>query len=372
MRIDFGFKLTRLEVAVKRHQLETPVRTSFGVMTSRPAVFVRVTDQSGTQGYGEIWCNFPSCGAEHRAALFETEIAPRIRDLEFTSPQSALAHMEKSLRVLKLQTGEVGPICQAIAAADIAIWDMIARRAGKPLYRVLGGNSPKMQVYGSGINPEGVVHTVQRLQSEGYTKFKLKVGFSAERDTENVKYLVEQLRPQDEFMVDANQAWSLQLAREALTQIEEFSPKWVEEPLPADSPIESWLELKSRHNLKIAGGENYDTMEQYKTATEIGFLDFVQPDICKWGGMTGCLEVARHAANQGSTMCPHSLGAGIALAASAHLLAASNQPGILEVDGNPNPLREDIFPIRPQEGVITLTDQPGLGVDPDLMASFFD
>ncbi len=372
MAIDLSVTLKKLEVAVKRHPLDTPVRTSFGVMTSRPAVFVRVTDASGIVGYGEIWCNFPACGAEHRAALFATEVAPRVKDISFASPKVALDHANAALHILKLQTGEVGPICQAIAALDIAIWDVVARRAGVPVYEAMGGQDAEVQVYGSGINPDDVTDTVARLQREEYTRFKLKVGFGLDRDMENVARLTEQLRPNDSFMLDANQAWDFGTAVDALSRIEPFAPFWIEEVLAADTPAETWMALKSRTEIKFAGGENYDTRAAYDAACDAGFLDIIQPDVCKWGGLTGGLEVADYSASKQTLMCPHSLGAGVALAASAHLLAASGQPGFLEVDGNPNPLREDIFPITPAAGSVTLSDLPGLGVRTDLIDSFFE
>ena len=98
-----------------------------------------------------------------------------------------------------------------------------------------------------------------------------------------------------------------------------------------------------------------------------GYLQFVQPDVGKWGGISGGLEVARSALAHGVAYCPHWLAGGIGLAASMHALAASGSVGgYAEVDANPNPLREEVFAFDVVDGWVTLSDAPGLGIEPDL------
>ena len=100
---------------------------------------------------------------------------------------------------------------------------------------------------------------------------------------------------------------------------------------------------------------------------DTGNIQVIQPDACKWGGITGCLSVARNALSAGRRYCPHYLGGGIGLLASAHLLAAAGGDGLLEVDNNFNPLRDGLaqpFP-RLENGQFMLSNAPGLGVEPD-------
>jgi L-alanine-DL-glutamate epimerase-like enolase superfamily enzyme len=94
----------------------------------------------------------------------------------------------------------------------------------------------------------------------------------------------------------------------------------------------------------------------------------VQPDLGKWGGFSRCLGVADRVSDAGLTFCPHWLGGGVGLLASAHLLAAAGGNGLLEIDSNPNPLRDELAgPLRKLDsGMCTLTDAPGLGEIPDL------
>lgn len=97
-----------------------------------------------------------------------------------------------------------------------------------------------------------------------------------------------------------------------------------------------------------------------------GSLRFVQPDVGKWGGVTGCLRVARAAAQAGLHYCPHWLGGAIGLMASLHLKAGEGGPGWVEIDSNPNPLRESFGDAMPavHDGHVLLADAPGIGLEP--------
>ncbi|NJO38566.1 MAG: mandelate racemase/muconate lactonizing enzyme family protein, partial [Rhizobiales bacterium] len=128
-----------MEVAVYRAPIGRPVQTAFGTMTDRPAVIVRALERDGTAGFGEVWCNFPPCGAEHRASLVTSTIAPLVVGRHWASPQVLFRDLSVRLHKLALQAGEPGPIAQVIAGVDIALWDLVARRAGQPLWRLLGG-----------------------------------------------------------------------------------------------------------------------------------------------------------------------------------------------------------------------------------------
>src|SRR5580765_525099 len=184
--------IARVTAHVLRWPVKVPVRTSFGVMHDRPAVLVRVEDAEGAHGWGEAWCNFPSCGAEHRARLIETLLAPLVVGRSFRSPRAACDELSARTAVLAIQSGEPGPIAQAIAGVDIALHDLAARRRGLPLWRHLaradgeGAGKAGVPVYASGINPERPGETVVALRAAGYTAFKLKVGFGAERDVANL------------------------------------------------------------------------------------------------------------------------------------------------------------------------------------------
>ena len=120
--------------------------------------------------------------------------------------------------------------------------------------------------------------------------------------------------------------------------------------------------------MRLAGGENLIGRGAFDAAIRARHLGVVQPDVAKWGGVSGCFAVAQAVMEAGLCYCPHFLGSGIGLAASAHLLAAAGGEGLLEVDVNPNPLRSELAPSWPvvEQGTLTLPGAPGLGIEPDL------
>lgn len=362
-------KLSRVETFVFRAPIDTPVQTSFGIMRDRPAVFVRLTDAEGAEGWGEVWCNFPTVGAEHRARLVDSVFAPLLVGKTFASPEMAYLSLSSQTEVLAIQAAEPGPIAQCVAGLDIALWDLHAKRLGQPLWKLLGGKSPAIRVYASGLNPTAPEKLAAERLAEGYRAFKLKIGFGLDRDRANLGALRGVIGDLP-LMVDANQAWDLETAAESAQALEEFQLGWLEEPLRADRPWSEWESLASKTSIKLAGGENMASFATFEAALESHAFGVLQPDIAKWGGFTGCLTVAKKIISHRTRYCPHYLGAGIGLLASAHLLAAVGGDGMLEVDANPNPLRSLTCGSlgRVDEGFAKLTGDAGLGLSIDLAA----
>ena len=372
--VDSAFSVERIEVFVFRAPAVPPVQTSFGIMRDRPAVLLRVTDAQGAFGWGEVWCNFPVVGAEHRARMAATYLRPLVCGQRFASPLACFEVLTAKLAVLALQCGEPGPLHQIVAGLDVALWDMLARRADLPLWRLLSDGTldrpPPVPLYASGINPTEPGKLAAAKLAEGYRAFKLKVGFGAERDAANLQEVRDVIGPDTPFMVDANQAWGIEEAVAAGRRMERFGLGWLEEPVRADASATDWTRLAAEQPLRLAGGENLTGLPQFDEFIGASGMQVMQPDLGKWGGFSGCLQVGRRTLRQGKTFCPHWLGGGIGLTASFHLKAAVGGPGYVEVDANPNPLREQlatpVFSLI--DGAVQLGERPGLGVEPDLVA----
>ena len=249
---------------------------------------------------------------EHpRARLLETVIGPLILNRTFDSAEASFKHMSACTAVLAIQSGERGPMAQVIAGVDLAIWDLLACRVRLPLGKLLGGTSDVVPVY----------------------------------------------------------AWGLTTALHMADRLRELAPAWPEEPLRADRPISEWQALASSTRIPLAAGENLIGAAAFESMIDSGALRVVQPDLAKWGGISGNLPVIERIHETALRHCPHFLGAGIGQLASAHMLAARERPGgMLEVDANNNPLRSALSPAigRVRDGVVQLGDRPGLGIDPDI------
>lgn len=362
-----SFTIRSIEAFCYRYPLATPVVTSFGKMLNRPAVFVRAVDEDGVEGWGEAWSNFPAPGAEHRARLVNEVFAPGLVGRRFDSPAQAFEVLTKGTEVLALQCGEPGPFAQAVSGIDLALWDLSARRRRSPLWRLLGGQSRRIKVYASGINPGGAARTAEAALARGHRALKLKVGFGAETDLSNLAAL-RAIVGAGMLAADANQGWSVDQALEMLPRLAAFDLRWLEEPIRADRPREEWRRLRASATMPIAAGENISSVEGFKDVLAEDVLGVVQPDIAKWGGLSACAGVARDILKAGKTFCPHYLGGGIGLLASAHLLAGIGGDGWLEVDANDNPLRDRFCGAvaNVTDGTIVLGEEPGLGFTPDL------
>lgn len=352
-----------------RIPLETPVVTSFGTMRARSALFIAIDDTEGHRGWGEVWCNFPDSGALHRYRLLHEVFVPLMVNQPTAHPVRLMADVKMKTRILRLQTAEYGPLDQCAAGLDCALWDLYARQHGQPLYQVLGGTGSRMPVYASGINPSGVQETIALAQQAGHTAFKVKVGFGEDVDRHTLQ-VAREVVGYHFLAADANQAWSIDTALHMGDMLDAFELQWLEEPIAADSADSDWQRLCQALRTPLAAGENMNRLSDFERATCTWGLQYMQPDLAKWGGISECMQVVEMCKKQGITYCPHYLGGGIGLMASAHLLAASNQSGWLEMDVNPNPLRSEVLGehLQVHDGHVTLSSAPGLGFDPDLQA----
>jgi len=362
-------RIARVEAHVFRFPVKVPVRTSFGVMADRPALFVQVHDTDGASGWGEVWCNFPGCGAEHRARLVHSVMAPLLQGQAFDGPAAAWQALTRRTEVLAIQSGEPGPMAQAIAGIDLALWDLAARRAGQPLWRYLGGGQARIPVYASGINPDGALELAQRMRAAGHRAFKLKVGFGMQRDIDNLHALRLGLGDDTPLMADANQAWALDDALAMAPRMASVGLGWLEEPLRADRPWGEWQQLRAAAPMPLAGGENLAGDAAFDAAIAAKVFGVLQPDVAKWGGISACWPVVQRTRAAGLRYCPHYLGGGLGLLASAHLLAAAGGNGLLEIDANENPLRSALSPglSRIDDGWVALDETPGIGAPADVV-----
>ena len=370
------YEIKHVEAILLRAKIEVPVQTSFGTMYDRPALLVRISDVDGCVGHGEIWCNFPSRGAEYKASLLVTEFAHWLKGRRFSSPAEVFDGLTAAFTVLGLQTADPGTLLQVIAGVDQALWDMVARRQGMRLCALFGAPGDAVKAYASGIHPKEARERVQLARESGFTAFKVKVGFGEEIDQAGLAVARELIGEDHQLMIDANQAWmSPQQAADNINALSHFDLKWIEEPLRASAAPSQWQELNRMISVPLAGGENLPTLNAVDAYQAQALFAFVQPDIGKIGGFTGLLRIFgdRDTAQSPSksVYCPHWLGGMVGLAASAHLLTVIGDAGLLEVDVNDNPIREsladwDLWPSN--GGRIELPEDDGIGIVPDLPA----
>jgi len=364
-----AIRIARIRIHVFSAPMDKPVVASFGAIDRRAAAMVAVEDAGGAVGWGDIWGNFPSITMEYRARLAGRLLPDLLLGKTVDDIPAHYAAAMRQVRVLAIQSGEYGPVAAVVAAADQALWDLAARRRGLPLRRLLAADArDRIPAYASGLNPDDGPEMAGQARQAGFRNFKLKVGFGDSTDRGNVAAIRRDMQQGERLFVDANQRWDLETAQAAAGWLADEGVGWLEEPMRADAPDADWRRLRAAMRLPLAGGENLADHGLIDRA--LGWLDIMQPDVGKWGGVSDNTAIARRALAAGRIYCPHWLAGGLGLLHSANILAAVGGGGLLEMDVNPNPLRDAVTAgaLRLADGHVRLPDGPGLGVEVDLRA----
>lgn len=356
--------IARIDIYVLQDDKPAAVRASFGTFTQRTVLLVKVQDQFGHAGWGEIWSGFPAFGAYHRAAMVEKLVGPWALGRTLENIPALQDEWEAALLPMLRLAGEPGPIAQVLAGLDCALWDLSARVQGVPLYRLLGGEARPLRAYASGVSPSLSREQLDGLRAAGFRAFKFKAGFKEDSALDDLEHTVAMLTADEIAMIDANCGWTPDDAHRALARIQSLPLQWNEEPIGCERSAAEWRALRAASAHPFAGGENLLSLEAFRAAFE--WLDVIQPDLGKWGGVSRVMPLAKEVMARGLRYCPHAFGSTVGLALAAHVLCAAGGDGILEMDANPNPLRtlSGTF-ASPVEGYLTPPGSAGIGVDPD-------
>ena len=159
-------------------------------------------------------------------------------------------------------------------------------------------------------------------------------------------------------------------AIDTLTALSDYTIDFIEEPLRADAPMSHWKKLSEATSVPIAGGENITSLSSFVDFMDNGKMKVVQPDVAKWGGVSGAIEIGKQSESRDVMCAMHYMGSGLGLAASIHTLAAIGGKGPVELDANPNPLRTDLgeIDLNVTNGTLSVPAGPGHGFIPDASA----
>jgi len=213
-----ALRIRSIEALALEVPLVRTVSTPMMAIRSLVSLLVAVRDADGVEGWGEIWCNFPRFGIHHRARLLKEVFAPSLVGRKFASPAEAWASMNASSNILRLQSGEPGPIAAVIAGIDIALHDIAAKKARLPLWRMLGGKSGRVPVYaslGRGLEPR---LTAERCLERGFRGFKLHSAGEIADHVAAVRPMRRLLGPSCELMLDVNSSWDAEAAIATIAQ----------------------------------------------------------------------------------------------------------------------------------------------------------
>ncbi len=294
-----------------------------------------------------------------------------------------------------LRTEAVREVCETVDfhggrpwAVEVAVWDLVGRAVGQPLWRLLGGRSERIAAYASSgelVPPEERAARVLALRDRGLRAVKLRFHLGDwRRDLEVVERVRDAAGDSIELMVDANQGWRMPGDREprwdvataaqCARELERLGVYWLEEPLRSDD-VDGYAALRRRTSLRIAAGEMVRSHHEARDLACRGGVDVLQADVVLSGGIGGCRRLAALADLHGRAWSPHTWTNGYGLLANLHAAIAFSTCPFLEVPLDPpawTPARRDWLLPAPLEiapdGTIAAPPGPGLGVDPDLDA----
>lgn len=333
-------------------------------MPTRPALLVKVDERSDCFGWGEVWSNFPPRANIHKAHLIEDVIASHLTGLSFSDPREVQIRLREKLATYFLHIGQLQVFEHILAGVDTALWDLALRHAGVSFTAFMKLAEPSAKSYATSINANDLERLIPHHAGLGQTHFKLKIGFAEHGNVEMVKTATRLCPGGARIMVDSNQSWTLNQAQLALQEIESYAPFFAEEALPANAPGSDWETLAGTTCIPLAGGENIYGIPDFLSMADAG-LRFLQPDVAKWGGVSGALDLAR-AVPDGISIWPHFMGTAIGQMAALSVSAAIGGDSSCEVDVNENSLRTELCggSIRIRNGRVQLPASPGLVVAP--------
>ncbi|GAB3441704.1 L-talarate/galactarate dehydratase [Streptomonospora sediminis] len=322
-------------------------------MTEVAMLFCEISTESGAEGVGFSYSKRAGGPGQFAHAK---EIAPAL----LGEDPSDIAKIWEKLAWAGASVGRGGLAVQAIAAFDIALWDLKAKRAGLPLAKLLGAHRDSVRCYntsGGFLNAplEEVLEKSRAAVESGIGGIKLKVGHpDSAVDIARVRAVREHLGAGTPIMVDANQQWDRATARRMCRVLEEFDLVWIEEPLDAQD-FAGHAALAAACSTPIATGEMLTSVAEHAELIRTGGADIVQPDAPRVGGITRFLKVMAMADQQGLELAPH-----FAMEIHIHLAAAFQREPWVEHFEWLNPLFNEHLEIA--GGRMHLSARPGLGV----------
>ncbi|HEY2313774.1 MAG TPA: enolase C-terminal domain-like protein [Streptosporangiaceae bacterium] len=322
------------------------------------AAYLTIGTEAGDSGHGFVFTI--GRGNDVQVAAIDA-LAPLVRGLDLDAAAADMGGLSRKLvydSQLRWLGPEKGVMHMAIGAVINAVWDLVARRAGKPLWELLSGMpvdqivdlidfrylsdaltpSAAFDILQSafpgratraealltrgypayttepgwlGYSDEKLARLAAEAVSDGFGQIKLKVGADLADDLRRLKIARETVGPGVRIAVDANQRWDVATATEWIRQLEPYEPSWIEEPTSPDDVLAHAAIRKNIAPLKVATGEHVQNRVVFKQLLQAGAIDVLQIDATRVGGVNENVAILLLAAQFGIPVCPHAGGVGL-------------------------------------------------------------
>lgn len=374
-------KIEDVEVAWIQLPLPAGRGLSGGPITSSTDLVCRITTADGLRGIGEA----RGAPLPIMAEIVDQGLRPMLLGEDAAATQHLWTKVEAALfgegHETRPATWDRRAVLGAMAAVDLALWDVRAKAAGLSVCRLLGGVPRPMPAYcSSGFYMEGqsleamAQEALQELNARGFRATKIRVGRGTPEDSAaRVRAVRDVVGPDVKIMVDANQAWDTGEAIAHAQAMEPYDLTWLEEPLPSPGRpsrttglVKDWDAETGRvagHTaIPLASGENHITLEECRDLADKGNVRYMQFDCVKNGGVTEFVKVAAYCEAKGVLLAPHHVP-------HFHVQVAAPFPHASWVEVFDNAKQHiawpDLFPGYPEvrDGHIECHDRPGWGLE---------
>ena len=364
-------KITRVESFLMSYQMPEPIRLTFlggrRTILKRDAMLIRITTDKGLTGYG------PGPAHERADREIRQTIGPFLigKDPNLWQQFGFTADRE---------------VMKTYRAVEFALADLVARYEGCLLSDLLGGRKrDRIKLYGSAgmyMEPKQYAAEARAVIDMGFPAYKMRPGMGPEKDLESVALMREAVGPDAGLMIDAHTWWrmgdnsySFETIAGLASDIAEYNPLWLEEPLPPDDH-DAYKKLHMQSDVKLASGEHEPSDSGFAGLIDSSAVDYVQMDILCQGGISSARRIFERVTERGLRFAFHSWGTALEVLAAAQLgvcwpedvvewleypcYSHRERPAMY-----PFPLADEILSetLEIEDGYLILPDSPGIGID---------
>jgi len=339
--------------------------------SSRDALLVKVTTDSGIVGWGEVDSS-PAMAKAIIEAPFSHTLSSGLAHLLIGENPLDTSRLWSKMYESTLYCGRNGAVIHAMAGIDIALWDIKGKALGLPIVDLVGGAMrEKMRVYSSNMFQFTLEDTVARAKAAvdtGHTGVKFgwePFGTDDARDLAYVEGIRKAIGDDVDFMLDVGLIWDAKTTIRRGKAYEPYNLFWIEEPLHPDD-YSGYGRASAACVQRIAAGEEECVAHGFHRLIDEGGIDVVQIDLTRVG-LTKALEIAAYAHSRGRKVCNHNFTTDINTAISLHFLCAIPNALVMEYCVEPSEISQKLArnPVSIRDGYAHLPSEPGLGVEPN-------
>lgn len=351
-------KITDIQAQVVKVKLKSTFKIAFSEQNYMESVFIRIQTDEGIEGYGEAHPFAPVTGETVSSILgFLEKVKPLLID------QNPLG-ME---RMHNLMESCITRNTAAKAGIDLALFDILGKKAGLPVYQILGGNVNSVQTDMTiGIDaPDEMANKAKTWVENGFRILKIKTGIDADQDIEAIAKIREAVGPTVKLKIDANQGWGIKVTSKAAKEMEKYGVDSIEQPLKADN-VDGLKFLRGQISQELMADESVHTPKDAIRLIKKEAVDILNIKLMKSGGLYPAIAINNIAESAGIPCmigCMTETRLGITAAAS--LMAAKKN--IIYGDLDSFTLVDEIQGLTggftQDKDTLTLLDKPGFGID---------